>query len=116
MLQLILNLWPRLKCQGWELAKFHEQLGNCVLEQHIVNLAFQLMDSTQKPPTDSQVNDPKDNSFRMSHNSSTQVYYLLFNRNQIQPVNDINTTSLVSSECLLVIKDYYQTCKNISLL
>ena len=26
MLQSILNLWPRLKGQGWELAKFHEQL------------------------------------------------------------------------------------------
>ena len=92
MLQSILNLWPRLKGQGWELAKFHqqlhvpdnivrfgspqgthsgptehnhichvkqlakttqqrclssdEQLGNCVMEQHIVNLSFQFMDST----------------------------------------------------------------------
>ena len=26
MLQSILNLWPRLKGQGWDLAKFHEQL------------------------------------------------------------------------------------------
>ena len=26
MLQSILNLWPHHKGQGWELAKFHEQL------------------------------------------------------------------------------------------
>ena len=93
------NLWPRLKGQGWEVAKFHkqlhvlddivrfgspqgthsgpmehnhichvkqpakttprcflsldEQLGNCVMEQHIINLAFQLMNNTCNPPSDS---------------------------------------------------------------
>ena len=85
------------------------------MKHYIVNRAFQLMDNTQKSPTDSEVHDLNETSYRMSHNSSTQVYYLGLNHNQLQLANGTISTSLVCSESLAIIQGYYQSCDNISL-
>ena len=54
------------------------------------------MDNIQNPPTESQIVDTTGKSLQILSNSSTQVYYLVLNQNQIQLVNDANSTDSVS--------------------
>ena len=63
----------------WQLGSLHareentqkaldEQLGNHVMEHHIVNRAFQLMDQTRNPSIASDRPDASDNLYHMSQN------------------------------------------------
>ena len=92
-----------------------EQLGNRVMEHHIVNWAFQLMDHTRNPSIASDSHDALENLYRMSQNSSTEVYYLGLNDTTLQLTNSTNCRNLVSSECLSVIQAHYQSCENLLL-